>query len=254
MLRSAIYYEKVIVDDSMKRMVAQYLKGNSYTTFMPTHSIMLYTDPSGKNLSSDISNAFDESYNMIKDALKISMNKVHNRFIFIYDLILIDENDAKIIEYSSHKRIIRSKVIEIIPIDRFTDGYVYIGYNGDKCKLYASYSQAYDDIQHPVNRYSILKVSVNHKGSDYAFCYGSNQKDNEYYYDIEETLDRNDPIGYYDYCMQLIAGEFSYFEKGKLISQFWLEIGCDKSYNDFLNQEYVESMMNLRYPIEWDKT
>ena len=254
MLRSAVYYEKVIIDDSMKRMVSQYLKGNHYTTFMPAHAIILYTDPSGENLQSDINNDFNESYNKIKDALKITMNKVHNRFTFIYDLVLIDENTVKIIRYVSHKRAIRSEVIEIIPIDIFTDGYVYIGYNGDKCKVYTSYSQAYDVIYHPVNRYSILKVSINHKGSDYAFCSGDTQKDNEYYYDIEETLNRNNPIEYYDYCMQLIAGEFSYFEKGRLISQHWLELFCTKSYEDFLNPEYIPDMMSLKYPIECDKT
>lgn len=256
MLRSAFYCVNLIPDNTMKRRMFQYKKKNGYKLFDPYYFIILLTNPTGKDFSSDIINEFKDIFNIFKKDSKISANRIHNRFIFVFDTVLIDDNKAKVIRYTFYKRMIKSSIVQIIPIDKFTDGYVYIGYNVDECKIYTTYDNAYSDIYHNNTLCAILKVSTKHMSSDYAFCSADNrdrQKDNEYYYDIEETLDRNNPTEYYDYCMRLVAGEITYYRKDSSIYSYWLELCCAKSYDDFLNPKYVEDMMSIPYPIEWDK-
>lgn len=258
MLRSMFYCAKIVVDKTMKRKVSHYIKENWYDILIPYYFVVVCTDPSGKNIMTDINNAFIDIFDHIKESLKLSANKVHNRFTINIDAILIDDNEAKIVRYAFHKRSVKMSIMQVVPISSIPDKYIYIGYNNDICKIYTTYDEVYSDMCHANIRcndtlYVMLKVSTKHISSDYAFCSDNNQKDNEYYYDIEETLDRNDPIGYYDYCMQLIAGELTYYRKDLSTYSYWLELCCAKSYADFLNPKYVEDMMSLKYPIEWDK-
>lgn len=253
MLRSVFYCAKIIADQTMKRKVSQFIKKEGYDPLDPYYFIAIYTDPSGKNLQSDVNTKFINIFNSIKSDLKISVNKVHNRFSIVIDTVLIDDNEAKVIRYAFHKRMVKTSIVQTIPINSIPDKYIYMSYNSDVCKIYTTYNDAYLDIQYSNILYAILKVSTKRIGSDYAFCAGNRQKDREYYYSIEGTLNRDNPTEYYDYCMQLVAGEITYYRKDSSIYSYWLELCCAKSYDDFLNPKYIKDMMSLKYPIEWDK-
>ena len=261
MLRSMFYCAKIVVDKTMKREVSQYIKENWYDILIPYYFVVVCTDPSGKNVMTDINNAFTNIFDHLKESLKFSANKIHNRFTINIDTILIDDNEAKIIRYAFHKRMVKTTIMQVVPISIIPDKYIYIGYNNDICKIYTTYDEVYSAMRHANiccndTLYAILKVSAKRISSDYVFCFSDNrdkQKDNEYYYDIEETLDRNDPIAYYDYCMRLVAGEITYYRKDSSTNSYWLELFCAKSYDNFLNLKYVEDMMSIPYPIEWDK-
>lgn len=92
MLRSMFYCAKIVVDKTMKRKVSHYIKENWYDILIPYYFVVVCTDPSGKNILSDINIKFTNIFNSIKNDLKISANKVHNRFTINIDAILIDDN------------------------------------------------------------------------------------------------------------------------------------------------------------------
>lgn len=171
-----------------------------------------------------------------------------------------------------------------IPIRAFSDKYAYIGgssgymdgdqwhemiYTVGNCEV--DVLQKLLEMRPPMSKRTpnlrIIKIPINHKGgptysfhqtetwSEYnenGFMDGVYEKDKEFYFDVEKTFPR-DPQGYYDKCMELIAGEHrNYDYAGNFINAVW-EYWCidRKGYENFMNPETFQEMMEMKWPIFW---
>ena len=153
-----------------------------------------------------------------------------------------------------------------IPLSKLPERYVYIGIVNSR------YGSTYLIGKHestvlrnvPI---TVLKLPLYHKGGPtYAFDSRwartdydrkpnfdqTYKKDHWFYYDIESTFPRN-PCGYYDKCMELIAGEIrTYDQNGNLIKSAWEYSDVfHKGYEDFTDPKTFQEMMSLEWPIFW---
>lgn len=204
----------------------------------------------------------------------------------------LDEFRSHIESAKSHIFVLWNDAFQVIDVDILsgethqvhmielnqTDGkYIYIGYRGgfyDGCRwnptVYLVGTNEKDIVRRLLlcgHRIIILKLPINHKGGPaYAFKYmitgtpyNKNghwddviEKDNRLYFDVEPDFPQ-DPIGYYDRCMELTAGELRRYDgNGKLIESIWEYWNIErKGYEDFMDQEMFEEMMRLEHPILW---
>ena len=186
--------------------------------------------------------------------------KVKSHIKILIRLFVIRKRTFQVLETDSKNRSIRE--VYSIPLSKLPERYVYVGVRDT---YYIVGKHESDVLKNtPV---TVLKLPIYHKGgptysfrcdvqwSDYndtrpvSIIYN---KDKEFYYDIESTFPR-DPQGYYDKCMELIAGEIrEYSRNGTLIDSIW-EYWCidRKGHEDFMNPETFQEMMEMKWPIFW---
>lgn len=196
-------------------------------------------------------------------------------------LFIIRDDMFEVLKYDLSTKTICQ--VNCIKFDRSDMKYVYIGirngFYSDITWIDPTYCVGIDesdvvngllfdgDINTVDYSIQIIKLPINHKGGPtYAFryCISSTpynedghwldvrEKDDKLYYNIESTFPR-DPEGYYDRCMELTAGEIRNYNKtGRLIDSLWeyWSTLC-KGYEDFMNPEYFQEMMSMRWPILW---
>lgn len=217
----------------------------------------------------ELNNTLDEcikyyintDYKRIMEVCKLSKNKVFRHVTMTHmvigitdisvDVHVITNQDGKMI----HKvdRLLRSS----------DDRYLYIARN---FHTYGKYITASDNIHYVFgfdestridsDAYQVFKISLNHISSSGELFGDNPEYDNKHYFDINDKLKQLPPKEYYDYCMRLIGYEQTTVVDGTVIDARWITNGPElrKAYIDFLDPETFNQMMQMKYPIYWERT
>lgn len=196
---------------------------------------------------------------------RITKSKFNRHFYYNAYIFAFTETELQVYLTSNKNGDIRTTLIDNVMFDEFK--YMYIGFGNHIC----IWNISEDFIKRKLNGfpYTIYKISTKHLGGpNYGFDYhiidwGRNcpqsieNPDVMYYYSINDKLHdllRANPDAFYDHCMRLIVYERrKYDSAGNLISGYWSNVAANKSYEDFHNSQHVSEMLQMKYPIYWEK-
>lgn len=198
----------------------------------------------------------------------------HTKFIkhiTIYaNLIVINTRTCKLVRFDPYTK--RFTLKRCIPINRFCDGYVYIGVGNYRdvstfvCttselsafqSLTASF-YAFNDEPDTKDQILVYKISIHKFGMpnecmEELTAYHGRLYDDIFYYDILEYINK-EPTALYDHCMRLIQYErIQYNLSGDRIKSDWMYgYVSPKGMSDFYTPEIYQKMIESGDPFWWD--
>lgn len=201
---------------------------------------------------------------------RISKNKFNRYFRYNAYIFAFTSNDTvEVYETANRAGTVRTKLYTVINTENAK--YLYIGFNQS---IGCIFGTEFNPIYHSLKGYEsfIYKISTHHLGGcGYSFDNWNltwnedelrfegfeENLDQKYYYDINDDLKamlQNNPEDFYDYCMRLIIYEKYLIDiDGNIVDVYWSNIRARKSIKDFFNPTYVAEMLNMKYPIYWEK-